>query len=454
MKSADGHSPTLVLAAAGVAMFLVDLDFFALNLSIPRMAEELDVSATEMQWVISGYMLAVAAFMVPGGRLGDILGRKRMLIVGLALFGGAATACGAASSATMLIGFRIVQGFGAAILFPICIAVVTNAFPVEQRKRAIGNLYGIGALATAVGPFVGGAVTGAFGWRWVLWIQVPVAAVGILMAMRGVRESRDETASHRIDLAGLLTVSLGIAAVTFAIDRGEAWGWGSVATLATLAAGGLLLMGFVLVEGRVRWPLVDLSLFRNVPYVVVTLAGTVANICFVVTLFAATLYLQQVEGHSPLAAGAIFLGASATLAVAGPLSGVLGERMNIPRLMGASIIVGAAGLFALSAGAALALYLPALAVFGIGYGLCWSLVSIGTQTVVPPARAGAASGVTLAIVVGLAGLSVTIAATLLEVLAAGGTGLGNAIEDLLRVLAVASAIAGVVLVVARVRASN
>jgi Na+/melibiose symporter-like transporter len=250
----------------------------------------------------------------------------------------------------------------------------------------------------------------------------------------------------------LLAVVLGIAAVAFAIDRGQSWGWVSLATLGTAGLGLALLVGFVLQEGRTRWPLVDLSLFRNRPYVVVTLAGTVANSCFVVALFASTLYLQQVKGHSPLAAGVIFLAASATLAVAGPLSGVLGERFDIPRLMGGAIVIGAIGLFALSADSALGVYLPALAVFGIGYGLCWSLSSIGTQTVVATERAGEASGVMLAIVVGVAGLCVALTAALIEVLAGGGTGEGAAINGILRVLAIGSAVTGVVLALSRRRA--
>src|SRR4051812_28850516 len=190
------------MAAAGLAMFVTNLDFFALNLSVPGMARELHVSATDMQWVISGYMLALAAFMIPGGRLGDVLGRKRMLIAGLIAFGGAALLCGTASSAEVLIVFRVVQGMGAAIVFPTCIAIVTATFPAERRKRAIGNLYGVGALATAMGPFVGGAITGEIGWRWALLIQAPIAVLAILLALVGIRESRDETVPRRIDLAG------------------------------------------------------------------------------------------------------------------------------------------------------------------------------------------------------------------------------------------------------------
>src|SRR4051812_22839510 len=161
------------MAAAGLAMFVTNLDFFALNLSVPGMARDLHVSATDMQWVISGYMLALAAFLIPGGRLGDILGRKRMLMIGLAIFGATSLVCGVGQSAGFVIGFRVLQGLGAAILFPLSIAVVTNAFPEERRKRAIGNLYGLGAVATAAGPFIGGLLTEAVSWRAVFLVNVP-----------------------------------------------------------------------------------------------------------------------------------------------------------------------------------------------------------------------------------------------------------------------------------------
>jgi EmrB/QacA subfamily drug resistance transporter len=452
--AADPAAPArlgLVLAATSLAMFVVDLDFFALNLSVPKMASDLGVTTTDMQWVISGYMLAGGAFLIPGGRLGDILGRRRMLLTGLVLFGGASAICGSAPSAGVVIAFRVVQGLGCAILFPVCIAVVTNAFPEERRKRAIGNLYGLAAIATAAGPFVGGALT-SVSWRLVFFVNVPIALAAIVLTLRAVPESRDETAPRHIDLRGLATVALGIAAITFAVDRGQVWGWASAATLGTFGAGLVLLAGFVAIERRVRFPLVDLGLFRNLPYVRVTLLGMLGNIAFCVTTFGSTLYLQDVRGFSPILAGLIFLGASATLGVAGPLSGRLGERFDIPALMTVAMIVGAAGLIVVGGGGSLWVYIPALTVFGIGYGLCWSLASVGTQTVVPVNQAGEASGVTLAIVVGVAGLGVAVAAAVIEVIASGDSSLGGAIEDVLRVTAVASAVSAVGLMVLRRRA--
>src|SRR3954453_14046585 len=333
----------MVLAATAMAMFATNLDFFALNLAIPGMARELDVSTTDMQWAISGYMLALGSFLIPGGRLGDILGRRRMLIIGTTIFGLSSLAGGVAPSAGFLIGARLVQGIGAAILFPLAIAVVTNTFPEERRKRAIGNLYGLAAAATAVGPFVGGGLTEALSWRWVLLINVPVAAIAIVLMVRSVPESRDETVPREIAFGGLAAVVLGISAITFAVDRGDAWGWDSGRTIGLFAAGIALLLAFVAIERRARWPLVDLKLFRNRSFVAITLLGMTANVAFVVTTFATTLYLQDVLGFSPLEGGFIFLAASLMQAVAGPLSGRLAERFDIPRTMLPAIGIGPPG---------------------------------------------------------------------------------------------------------------
>jgi EmrB/QacA subfamily drug resistance transporter len=428
----------MVLAATAMAMFATNLDFFALNLSIPGMARDLDVSTTNMQWAISGFMLALGSFLIPGGRLGDILGRRRMLIAGTTIFGLTSLAGGLAPSAGFLIGARVLQGIGAAILFPLSIAVVTNTFPEERRKRAIGNLYGLAAAATAVGPFVGGGLTELLSWRWVLLVNVPVAAIAITLMVRSVPESRDETVPRQIDLAGLATVAIGIAAITFAVDRGDVWGWGSGRTIGLFAAGAALLLAFVAIERRVSFPLVDLALFHNRRFVAITLLGMTANIAFVVTTFAATLYLQDVRDYSPLAGGSIFLAASVMQAIAGPLSGRLAERFNVSRTMLVAICVGAIGLLVIAAGPDTWIIGLALTVFGIGYGLCWAMLSVGTQAVVPADRAGEASGVSLSIVIGMAGLAVAVVASLIEVVAGGGTSEGEAIERILRVIAIAS----------------
>jgi predicted MFS family arabinose efflux permease len=253
-----------------------------------------------------------------------------------------------------------------------------------------------------------------------------------------VRESRDETAPRRIDLPGVASVAAGVAAITLAVDRGQTWGWADARTIGVFAAGLALLAGFVAIERRVRFPLVDLSLFRNALYVAITLAGMVANVAFCVTTFASTLYLQEVRGLSPLLAGVVFLAPAVCLSVAGPVSGYLAARLPALAVMAMAIAVGGVGLLLVASARTWLLYLPAFALFGAGYGLGWSFVSVGTQAVVRPERAGEASGVTLTVVVAVAGLFVAVSATVLELLIAHHRSQGAAIDDLLSALALAT----------------
>jgi MFS family permease len=314
--------------------------------------------------------------------------------------------------------------------------------------RAIGNAYGIGAVAMAIGPLFGGGITALVDWRATLLVNVPLSVAAIALVAFGVQESRDATVPRSVDVRGLLAVAFGIAAVTVAVDRANESGL--AVTLVSGAIGVLLLVAFVFRERTARWPLVRLDLFRNAPYVVVTLMATVANIGFVVATFGTTMYLQQVKGYSPLEAGAIFLAASLAAGTAGPLSGRLGERFDIPRTIAVATMVGAVGLFVVSLGGALPPYMCGLALFGIGYGIGWAMATIGTQTVVPAERVGEASGVTLAVVIGFAGLAVAAACVLIETGAKGGH-LGGAIEDVLRWTAVGSAVMAAILVVLAAR---
>ncbi|MGI9556350.1 MAG: MFS transporter [Solirubrobacterales bacterium] len=426
------------MLAGGLGILLVELDFLALNLSLPEMAEDLGTTTTDLQWAISGYMLALAAFLVPGGRLGDIFGRKRTLLIGLVIFGLGALGAGLAPNPELVIFFRIVMGLGGAILFPLSVAIITDAFPPERTMRAIGNAYGIGAVAVAIGPIFGGALTQLIDWRAVLLVIFAIAVVCLLVVVAGVRESRDPSAPRSIDLPGLATVALGIAAITFAIDRANEWS--AAATIGLVVVGFLLLGAFVARERVAKWPLVDLALFRNRPYVIVTSIATACNIGFVVNVFLVTIYLQEVEGYTPIEAGAIFGAASLTAGIAGPLSGRLGERFDVPRTMGLATLVGSVGLFIVSLRGDLGIFIVALAIVGIGYGTGWAMASVGTQTVVPPEQAGVASGVTLSIVIGLAGIGVAAASMLLE---SGSGSTSERIGEILMWLAIGIAIVGV-----------
>ncbi|HEX3546081.1 MAG TPA: MFS transporter [Mycobacterium sp.] len=304
-----------VLAAVSMALFCVQIDYFAMNLALPRMASELHSTASDLQWVISVYMLSLGAFMVPAGRIGDIFGRRRALLTGVALFGVTSVLCAIAPSATLIIAFRALQGLGAALIFPVSVSVLTNAFPAVRASHAIGLAYGIAGLGNAAGPLIGGLLTDTVGWRWIFWLNVPLTLVSLVIGALSITESSDETVPRRIDIAGLALVIVGIGLFTLTFDRAPSWGWLSASTVVAFTGSFVTLALFVVVESRVRWPLVDLSLAKNSRFTVLVIAGTIANIAYAVAIFLSTMYLQQVRGLDPLMAGLAFLGPSAGAAL-------------------------------------------------------------------------------------------------------------------------------------------
>jgi EmrB/QacA subfamily drug resistance transporter len=432
-----------VVIAAAVTQAAINLDFFAMGVALPRMAEDLGTTVADLQWVVSGYLVALGAFLVVGGRLGDLYGRRRWLVAGVAVFGLSSALAGSMSEPVLVIAFRVLQGVGAAVAFPLSLAVVTNAFPAERVQRAIGVVFGIAVAGTALGPFLGGFLTEAVGWRAVFWINVPIAAVVLVLVLTSVGESRDDGADRRLDVVGLLLVVTGVAALTLGFDLAAGWGWGSPRTLGLLATGVVLLVGFVVVERRSDHPLLDLSLFRLRVFDVVVAAGTIGNVVYNVVIFGSTLYLQQVRDLSPIEAGAIFLALSLGASVAGQLSGRLG-RFPAWAVMAVALALGAAGTLGLSLSDGWALYVPMFAISGLGLGLAWAFTSVATQAVVPPAKAGAASGVVLTLLIGIGGIAVTVASSFLEGAAPGR--LGPSIEDLLRGAAVLALLGALVAV--------
>jgi MFS family permease len=284
-----------ILVAVSMALFCVQIDYFAVNLALPRMASELDSTPTDLQWVISVYMLTLGAFMVPAGRIGDIFGRRRTLLAGVALFGLASALCALAPSATLVIAFRALQGLDAALIFPVSVSVLTNAFSAARASHAIGLAYGIAGLGNAAGPLIGGLLTETVGWRWIFWLNVPLTLVSLAIGAWSITESSDETVPRRIDIAGLALVTIGIGFFTLTFDRAPSWGWLSTSTPVAFAGSLAALVVFVVVENRVRWPLVDLSLVQIPRFTVLVIAGTIANIAYGVTIFLSTMYLQQVR---------------------------------------------------------------------------------------------------------------------------------------------------------------
>ncbi|MFO1317422.1 MAG: MFS transporter [Burkholderiales bacterium] len=407
----------LVIAACAIAMLIVQMDWFALNLALPAIARHFAVPATDLQWVVSGYMLSIGALMVTAGRLADIFGRRRIIVIGLAVFGTVSAICGVAPNEIWLIVARVVHGVGAALIFPVSIAIVSSTFSGARQARAIGVVLGFSAIGQALGPFVGGTFAEYLNWRGVFFVNIPFCAAATWLMLRYVQETRDESADRRIDVPGMLAVTGGLVCISLAFDRGEAWGWTSVHTIGVLVAGVALLALFVLIEARTRSPLVDLALFRNRAFDAVVLAGSLSNVVFCFVAVFSALYLQQARGMSPFAAGLVFLALSAGAGTASYYSGRLAERVPADRAMAVGMLISAAGIVGLTSVDSLWLYTPLFLVTGVGLGLGWALASVATQAVVPPAYVGAASGITLTSLVMLGAVGVAIGAAVLELLA-------------------------------------
>lgn len=396
------------LAAVALGIFCIQLDSFALNLALPSIGQDLRATGGHLQWAISAYLLSVGPFMLGSGRLGDLYGRRRLLRVGLAVFGTASLLCAVAPNLALLVVFRALQGIGAALITPVGLALLTNVYPPETRGRATGLAVGLGGVATACGPFIGGVLTDIATWRSIFWINVPIALAAV-WSLCATAESRDESAPRVLDIPGLLLATATLACLATYVDRAPLWGW--LSTGATLLLIGTLVLGFLFVrrERSAPLPLVNLTLFTNRPFVALTLSGAVANTVTVVFLFVVPLSLQGSWALTPLIAGAAFLAPSVLMAAAGPVAGrIPPERATAA--MALSLLVAAGALFLAAAAGTLMTYVAAITICGAGLGVANALTLVATQGMVDPTRAGEASGVTKTTITIAAGLGVILAA--------------------------------------------
>ncbi len=407
---------TLPFLPVAAAEFCIQLDFFSLNLALPTIAAELATPVTDLQWALSGYMIALGSLLIPAGRLGDVVGRRRVLLIGVAIFGLTSLVCGLTSAPALLIAARVAQGAGAALIMPSAMALITNATDEKVRPRVIGAVLGIAGVGTALGPVAGGVLASTLGWRWVFLLNVPIAAFALWRGLR-LTESRGDTgpgALARLDWWGVVTVVGGLVGVSVAIDDVSAEGWTSTATLVPLVGGLVLLAAFAVIETRVAEPLVRPSLLRNTVYVVLLVSATLANIGTCVFVFGATLDLQEVRGLSAAAAGLLFFAASIGLAVCGPLAGRLSVRFLPGVVMGVAVLLAAPALTALAFVEPLPLYVLVLAFCGVTTGMGYSLGQIAVQNVLPAQRSAEGTSVMLTLLISIGGIGVVVASAVVE----------------------------------------
>lgn len=424
-----------VLAAVSVALFCIQLDFFALNLALPGIGDSFHASPQATQWTISAYMLALGSMFIVGGRLGDVFGRRPVLLWGVAIFLLSSVGAALAPDIGTLICFRIVQGVGAAFIFPVGVSAISNTYSDAVRARALGLTFGLANLGTALGPFVGGGLAGGPGWRWIFWVLAALAAAAFALAVKFVSDSRDASADRHLDFPGAILIAAGVGLVSLGFNEGRSWGWTSLLTWLCFAGAVTCFVVFVLRERLVRHPLVDLRLFRNLPYVLVTTTGAVSNVLYAVTVFVESLYLQNVKGLSPLLAGTLFLAPALMVALSGPLGGRLASRVRPTAVMIAAALTAGVAVFCLSFIASWGAYVAVFALAGLGLGLGYTFANVATQDLVPLERTGEASGVVLTIVVTMGGIGVALASTMISGFEQGGHELADAYAITLRIFA-------------------
>jgi EmrB/QacA subfamily drug resistance transporter len=392
----DRNRKWWTLGAMSFALFMIMLDNTVVNVALPSIQKDLGASLSALEWTINAYTLAIAVLLVTAGRLGDIFGRRRTFLFGVSVFALSSATAGFAANEMSLVASRAIQGIGAAFMMPATLSIVTNAFPAPERGRAIGTWAGVSALALAMGPVVGGFLTEQVSWRAIFFLNLPVAALAIIVSLAAVRESRDPTVPRAVDYAGVATLTVGIGALVLALVEGNDWGWGSTRILGLLALSALGLIAFALAEKRVRFPMVQFDFFRSRQFLGTNGIAFVVSFAMLAMFFFMALYLQNILGYSPLEAGVRFLPSTGLIIVAAPIAGRLTDRIGARLPIAVGLTLVAISLYVQSRITIHTGYghlLPSFVLMGLGIGLTMSPMSTAAMNAVHEAKAGVASGI-------------------------------------------------------------
>ena len=384
------------LGAVSVGLFMIMLDNTVVNVALPSIRSSLGMSIEGLEWVVAGYALTFAAFMLVGGKLADFLGRRLIFMVGLAVFTGASLACGLAPNGGFLIGARVVQGLGGALMNPATLSIITATFAARERGKAIGIWAGVSAMALAIGPLVGGLLTEHVNWNWIFFINVPIGIIGLFATPIFIAETRDESAVQSLDIPGLAASAIGLFSLTYAFIEASNYGWTSARILGAFAIAAVALVSFALLELRQRAPMLDLTLFRNRTFSGANAAMLFVGLAMFGTFFFVSLYMQNVLGYSPVQAGASFLPMTILIILIAPRAGALTDRVGSRWLVGGGMTLLSGMLFyytTLGAQESFWALLPGLLLGGVGMGMTMTPVTAAAMSAVPVDKAGVGSAV-------------------------------------------------------------
>jgi len=384
-------------ALLGVAYFITTIDLTIVNVSLPTIGRQLHFSATSLQWVATAYALTLGGFLLLGGRAADLLGRRRILMLGLGVFTTASLGCAVATSETLLIAMRAIQGLGAAIMLPAALSIVMNMFEEgAERNKALGIWGGLGAGGGTVGLIAGGLITRYLGWQYIFYLNVPIGVTALLLAPRIVPDSRIVATRRRFDLAGAIAGTGGLVLLVDAISQAPQYGWGAIRTVVLLAASLGVLLAFLVIESRTKDPVLPLSIFRVRTLAGANVAGLLLGGSFFAFVFAGTLYMQEVLHYSALQTGVAWLAASVTSMAMAGVSQLLVTRIGPKIVMAIGMtLIGSGVMWATQVpvhGHFLANLVGPFVIAGAGTAFSFIPISVAALQGVAEHQSGLASG--------------------------------------------------------------
>jgi EmrB/QacA subfamily drug resistance transporter len=393
---ADENKKWWTLGALCFALFMIMLDNTVVNVALPAIQRELGISRAELEWTVAAYALTFASLLLTGGKLGDLLGRRLIFVIGLIVFTTSSLFCGLSSTGTELIAARAVQGVGAALMMPATLSIISATFAVRERGMAIGIWAGVSAMALAIGPLLGGIITEHISWNWIFYLNVPIGVAGVVAALLVVPESKDTSREQRLDLPGLLSSGIGLLALVYALIEANQYGWTSARILVLLVIAVVALVTFVLLEMHQRLPMLDLSLFRNGTFAGANLVAILVTLAMFGIFVFFPIYMQTFLGWSPIQAGAALLPWTLMVVIFAPIAGKLSDRVGSRWLMAGGMSVVAVCCLLLSTVTLHSSFwnmVPAFLLGGLGMSFVMTPMSAAAMGAAPVDKAGVASGV-------------------------------------------------------------